>query len=245
MHEQARKWTEAWTVKEPPDLTRVDRVLCSLPRTPEVSLCIVVGAEELRSATLVMKHKAAGADDWLPCDIAALPRAWFNWAALIWDRVLAQGQVPSMWRRARVALIWKSRRGTRPITLLNAIWRAGARVIQSQLKPWVHPSHRRWCCWHFGAAALMQIRKAMADEASCFVQLDIASFFDSIHLPIFERALQHLRFPPSVMSVLLEFYAVSFFEALDWQLHPDFACDLGALGCFGRQAFKLLGGWTS
>ena len=196
--------------RSPPDLTRVDRVLCSLPRPPEVSLSIAVGAEELRSAALVMKHKAAGADDWLPCDIAALPRAWFNWAALIWDRILAQGQVPSIWRRARV-FIWKSRRGTRPITLLNAIWRAGARVIQSQLKPWV----QSWCDHRTAGGvagtsvqrALMQIRKAMADEASCFVQLDIASFFDSVHLPILQRALQHLRFPPSVMSVLLDFYA--------------------------------------
>ena len=138
-------------------------------------------------------------------------RPWFNWAALIWDRVLAQGQVPSIWRRARVALVWKSRRGTRPITLLNAIWRAGARVIQSQLKPWV----QSWCDHRTAGGvagtsvqhALMQIRKAMADEASCFVQLDIASFFDSIHLPILQRALQHLRFPPSVMSVLLDVYA--------------------------------------
>ena len=80
-------------------------------------------------------------------------------------------------------------------------------MIQSQLKPWV----QSWCdhgtaggCWQH---ALMQIRKAMADEASCFVQLDIASFFDSIQLPILQRALQRLRFPPSVMSVLLDFYA--------------------------------------
>ena len=211
VHEQARKWSEAWTVKKPPDLTRVDWVLGSLPRPPEVSLSIEVGAEELRSATLVMKHKAAGADDWLPCDIAALPRAWFNWAALIWDRILAQGQAPSIWRRARVALIWKSRRGTRPITLLNAIWRAGARVIQSQLKPWA----QSWCDHRTAGGvagtsvqhALMHIRKAIADEASCFVKLDIASFFDSIQLPILQRALQHLRFPPSVMSVLLDFYA--------------------------------------
>ena len=121
VREQAHKWTEAWTVKEPPDLTQVDRVLCSLPRPPEVSLQIAVGAEELRSATLVMKHKAAGADDWFFCDIG-LPSS--GTASLI--RVM-----PSIWRRARVALIWKSRRGTRPITLLSAIWRAGARVIQS------------------------------------------------------------------------------------------------------------------
>ena len=211
VHEQASKWTAAWTVKDPPDLTQVDRVLSSLPRPPEVPLSITVRAAELRSATLVMKHKAAGADDWLPCDIAALPRAWFSWAAQIWERILALGQVPSIWRRARVALIWKSRRGTRPITLLNAVWRAGARVIQAQLKPWV----QSWCDHRTAGGvagtsvqhALMQVRKAMADEASCFVQLDIASFFDSIHLPILERALQHLRFPQAVVSVLLDFYA--------------------------------------
>ena len=118
--------------------------------------------------------------------------------------------MPSIWRRARVALIWKSRRGTRPITLLNAIWRAGARVIQSQLKPWV----RSWCDHRSAGGiagtsvqqALMQIRKAMADEATCFVQLDITAYFDSIQLPVLQRALQHLHFPPAVLAVLLDFY---------------------------------------
>ena len=83
--------------------------------------------------------------------------------------------------------------------------------IQSQLKPWV----QSWCDHRAAGGvagtsvqhALMHIRKAIADEASCFVKLDIASFFDSIQLPILQRALQHLRFPPSVMSVLLDFYA--------------------------------------
>ena len=210
VHEQAKLWEQVWTAGEPPDLEQVDRVLRAVARPPEVPVTFAVGAEELRCATLAMKHKAAGADDWLPCDLAALPRAWFDWAALIWDRILAQGRVPSLWRRAKVALLWKSRRGTRPITLLNAIWRAGARVIQAQLRPWV----QSWCDHRSAGGiagtsvqqALMQIRKAMADEATCFAQLDITAYFDSIQLPVLKRALQHLRFPPVVLAVLLDFY---------------------------------------
>ncbi|CAE7528081.1 pol [Symbiodinium sp. CCMP2592] len=185
-------------------------LVSEIPRPPAQDLHLVIEAEALMRATSVMRGKAGGADGWLPSDLLQLPIAWFRWAAALWNRILATGKVPAQWRKARVALLWKKRRRTRPITLLCSLWRAGARVIQTQLGPWV----ASWAD-HTAAgglpgtsvqAALMQIRKAMTDGAVAFIQSDIKSYFDSIHIGAMQRALTHMRFPQPVLAVLTDFY---------------------------------------
>ncbi|CAE7541147.1 RE2 [Symbiodinium sp. CCMP2592] len=142
--------------------------------------------KDLQRAMAAMRGKGGGVDGWLRSELLKLPLAWFRWAASLWNRILVIGKVPAQRRKARVALLRKSRRRTRPITLLCSLWRAGTRVIQAQLGPWIDT----WAD-HTAAgglpgtsvqAALMQIRKAMTDGAVAFIQTDIKSSFDSIHM---------------------------------------------------------------
>ncbi|CAE7488209.1 unnamed protein product [Symbiodinium sp. CCMP2592] len=208
--EQADDWLRQWQAPFAGNLNAIDNVLSEIPRPPAQDLHLVIEAEALMCATSVMRGKAGGADGWLPSDLLQLPIAWFRWAAALWNRILATGKVPAQWRKARVTLLWKKRRRTRPITLLCSLWRAGARVIQTQLGPWV----ASWAD-HTAAgglpgtsvqAALMQIRKAMTDGAVAFIQSDIKSYFDSIHIGALQRALTHMRFPQPVLAVLTDFY---------------------------------------
>ena len=210
VREQAEVWTTTWTRPFSGNLDEIDAVLQEVPRPPPVDLQITIEADDLWRATSAMRGKAAGADGWLPTELLQLPEAWFRWAAQLWTQILRSGRVPGQWKRARVALLWKTRRRTRPITLLCSLWRAGTRVLQAQLGPWI----ASWAD-HTAAgglpgtgvqSALMQIRKAMADGAAAFIQTDIKGYFDHIHLTALRRAMRHMRFPPLILNVLEDFY---------------------------------------
>ena len=157
-----------------------------------------------------MRHKVGGPDDWQPRHLLKLPTAWWMLAADLWNHILHLGRVPSMWKEGCVALLWKTRQRTRPTTLLTAMWRAGARCLQRQLAPWVES----WKSAHDSGGlpgtsvqgALMQVHQAQHDGATHFVQMDVGSYFDSIHMDVLERAMAHLRFPAPILTLLKDFY---------------------------------------
>ena len=208
---QAEMWIDKWTAKGEPNLQAVAAVLSDIPRPQPVSLDFTLTGDDLRRATQAMQRKTGGPDDWQPTDLIHLPRSWFSWMARLWMAILRSGKVPIGWKQARVALLWKSRQRTRPISLLNAIWRAGTRVLQARLAPWIET----WADFHSAGglpktsvqAALQRIRRALDEGATCFVQTDVASFFDSIRMPVLRCALQHLHFPPELLRVLEDFYS--------------------------------------
>ena len=206
VREQAEVWTTTWTRPFSGNLDEIDAVLQEVPRPPPVDLQITIEADDLWRATSAMRGKAAGVDGWLPTELLQLPEAWFRWAAQLWTQILRSGRVPSQWKRARVALLWKTRRRTRPITLLCSLWRAGTRVLQAQLGPWIDHTAAGGLPGTGVQSALMQIRKAMADGAAAFIQTDIKGYFDHIHLTALRRAMQHMRFPPLILNVLEDFY---------------------------------------
>ena len=141
---QAEMWIDKWTAKGEPDLQAVAAVLRDIPRPQPVSLDFTLTGDDLRRATQAMQRKTGGPDDWQPTDLIHLPRSWFSWMARLWMAILRSGKVPIGWKQARVALLWKSRQRTRPISLLNAIWRAGTRVLQARLAPWIET----WADFH-------------------------------------------------------------------------------------------------
>eukprot|EP00439_Symbiodinium_sp_Y106_P001521 s14176_g1.t1 len=208
---QAEMWIDKWTAKGEPDLQAVAAVLRDIPRPQPVSLDFTLTGDDLRRATEAMQRKTGRPDDWQPTDLIHLPRSWFSWYRAETYAILRSGKVPIGWKQARVALLWKSRQRTRPISLLNAIWRAGTRVLQARLAPWIET----WADFNSAGglpktsvqAALQRIRRALDEGATCFVQTDVASFFDSIRMPVLRCALQHLHFPPVILRVLEDFYS--------------------------------------
>ena len=210
--EQAQLWAAKWQRPFNPDLSMIDGGLAEVPRPAAQTLVFEVTAEALRESMQVMRSKTGGADGWMPRDLLLLPMAWYRWAAALWAAILRLGRVPSSWRKARVVLLWKPQKRTRPITLLNAVWRAGARCLQRQLRPWVES-------WRDHGdvggvfdmsvqSALMQVQQAFRRRASHFLQMDVSAYFDTINHITLRRTLEHLRFPSDLLE-LLSFYTQS------------------------------------
>ena len=213
VREQARQWTEKWQRPFNPDLSIIDGVLAEVPRPAEHPIAFEFTAEALWESMRSMRSKTGGTDGWMPRDLLLLPRAWYRWAARLWEAILRIGRVPTSWCKARVVLLWKPQKRTRPITLLNAVWRAGAKCLQHQLRPWVES----WCD-HGDAggifdmsvqSALMQVQKAFRLGATHFLQMDVSAYFDSINHVTLRRTLEHLRFPSNLLDLLCSFYTSS------------------------------------
>ena len=211
--EQAQLWAAKWQRPFNHDLSMIDGVLAEVPRPAAQTLSFEVTAEALRESMQVMRSKTGGADGWMPRDLLLLPMAWYRWAAALWAAILRLGRVPSSWRKARVVLLWKPQKRTRPITLLNAVWRAGARCLQHQLRPWVES-------WRDHGdvggvfdmsvqSALMQVQQAFRRRASHFLQMDVSAYFDTINHITLRRTLEHLRFPSDLLELLCSFYTKS------------------------------------
>ena len=203
-------WTAQWSREALNDYASVDSILAGVSRPPACSSCLEFDAHELRKAMAVMKRKAGGADGWRPSSLLLLPTAWWQLAASLWRAVLQWCKVPSAWRHARVALIFKPNGSTRPITLLSALWRAGARCLKNRLKGWIaswrtHADAGGIPCTSV-ASALMQIRRAFDQGASHFVQADVAGYFDSISVPLLCQVLSHLRAPQALIDLITDFY---------------------------------------
>ncbi|CAE7264425.1 Pol [Symbiodinium sp. CCMP2456] len=161
----------------------------------------------LKAAMQSMHGKAAGADDWRPSEMIHLPWSWWDLASQLWSTIVEVRRVPCIWKQARVALLWKARQRTRPISLLPA---AGARCIKDQLKPWLDSWQESHVMGGLPATSvatsLMQIRRAFDEGCSCFAQLDIASYFDTIGPFVLRRRMAHLHLPQDISDLLGNFY---------------------------------------
>ena len=81
-----------------------------------------------------MSTKAGGADAWEPAQLLLLPDSFFAALAKMWAKVWATGTAPRRWCEVRVGLIEKRDGGWKPLSLLSAAWRAGARVAVQVLR---------------------------------------------------------------------------------------------------------------
>ena len=178
------------------------------PAATEVSSCIT--PEALRHAMRVMQHRASGPDSWKPQHLHLLPFRWWEWTARLWNLCISCEDIPAVWAQARIVMIKKTKGGYRPLTVSQAIWRAGARVLNANLAgwiaSWISPSDAGGVPGTSVQGALLQLNAAMRDGVSCAVQQDIAGFFDAIQLEAVEVLLCHLKAPAFLWPLLRSFY---------------------------------------
>ena len=159
---------------------------------------------------------------------------------------------------ARLRLLWKPRQRT--ITLLTAVWRAGARCLQFHLRTWVETwrdhGDAGGLCNTSVQSALMQVQQAFCRQTSHVLQMDISAYFDSICHETLRRTLHHLRFPQQPLDLLCNFYSHSDERSVGRSDHRhssvmpavafDFCCDcpcLAVLQCWGPLLWS--GCWAS
>ena len=66
-----------------------------------------------------------------------LPDWWWDLLADLWCKCIALGRVPPIWAHARVILLEKPGGAFGPLSIVSAIWRAGASVVASMIGPWL------------------------------------------------------------------------------------------------------------
>ncbi|CAE7531982.1 unnamed protein product, partial [Symbiodinium microadriaticum] len=235
--QQASNWMDKWGPDAPECSPMVHTILRQVPRPDWGDISFRFSGQALRAAMSKMKHKAAGADTWRPCDLLLLPERWYDMAAKLWERVMALRTVPHRWREATVTLLRKPGGKTRPITLLPAIWRAGTRCLLAQLRPWCNSWRSPRVAGIPGtsvAGGLGQLYSALQRGAKTVVTMDIEAFYDSIGLPTLCQALRHLKCPEALIQIIESFYkgARRIFQMNGACSRQWYDCNMGlAQGC--------------
>ncbi|CAE7196350.1 gcs-1 [Symbiodinium sp. CCMP2592] len=192
------------------DMQAMRDLLRPLPRPAGLEVVPNITPEALRRSMQSMRHRAAGPDAWKPGLLCSMPDLWWVWTSQLWNRCLACCDVPAQWAQARVVMIKKLKGGFRPLTISQAVWRAGARILNAQLSDWIgswrSPSDAGGIPGTSVSGALLQLNAAMRGGASVAVQQDIAGFFDAIQFEALEVLLSHLKAPPFLWPLLKAFY---------------------------------------
>ncbi|CAE7196323.1 Slc9a8 [Symbiodinium sp. CCMP2592] len=173
------------------DMQAMRDLLRPLPRPASLEVVPNIMPEALRRSMQSMRHRAAGPDAWKPGLLCSMPDLWW-------------------WAQARVVMIKKIKGGFRPLTVSQAVWRAGARILNAQLSDWIgswrSPSDAGGIPGTSVSGALLQLNAAMRGGANVAVQQDIAGFFDAIQFEALEVLLSHLNAPPFLWPLLKAFY---------------------------------------
>ncbi|CAE7226893.1 gcs-1 [Symbiodinium sp. CCMP2592] len=192
------------------DMQAMRDLLRPLPRPASLEVVPNITPEALRRSMQSMRHRAAGPDAWKPGLLCSMPDLWWVWTSQLWNRCLACCDVPAQWAQARVVMIKKIKGGFRPLTVSQAVWRAGARILNAQLSDWIgswrSPSDAGGIPGTSVSGALLQLNAAMRGGANVAVQQDIAGFFDAIQFEALEVLLSHLKAPPFLWPLLKAFY---------------------------------------
>lgn len=122
-----KDWTAIWRAPHP-----ADRHVQA-----EASPVVYVCAEGLLRCARQIKGKAGGADGHTLGPWLRLPTPWWEALLMLWNDVLASGDLPRRWVDARTALVNKEGGGHRPITITQVAWRLGMSCIMTQLTQWV------------------------------------------------------------------------------------------------------------
>ena len=101
-------------------------VLDHVPRPSPSNCDLQLDTCELRAAMRSMKDRSGGPDDWKAGHFLRLPPQWWHLFTSLWNHCVEHGALPQSWRDAKVVLLFKKKGGTRPITLTQLAWRAGA-----------------------------------------------------------------------------------------------------------------------
>ena len=206
---QEQVWMDKWAARPPSAPEDLEAILSQVPRPPVMrNFRFKLTGASLRAAAATMRNKSSGPDGWTATAMLALPQGWWQHAATLWARCLSLGTFPKLWLRGRSCLLWKANGKTRPITVLPLIWRAGAKVLNAQLRGW----SRSWqlssdvgaLAGSSVATALTQLQRELSQGCPGAVQQDVAGFFDSLGHDLTAKVLTHLRAPPELVR-LFEF----------------------------------------
>ena len=134
----AVEWPKRWHRNARPDGQALRRLLNDLdfPSARPAQTPTVDGSSLLRVARAAAR-KAAGLDGWKGSHWKALPKAFFDLLASIWNAVLDGAPLPAAWVQVRVCLILKDDGGMRPLAIAALAWRLGATCLVRQLTGWV------------------------------------------------------------------------------------------------------------
>ena len=204
---QAQVWIKKWRSQCSSSSldTQVDGILSQVPRPPPTNVTFVITASSLRDSVRSMRNTSCGPDGWETSALLRLPERWWRLAAVLWERVLNLSRVPVAWVRGRTALLWKPKGGTRPISVLPVIWRAGARLLNKHLHAWTASWRAHYDSGRVAGTsidtALQQLAKELQAGASVAVQQDVSSFFDSLEHRTTARILRHLRAPTTLVTL--------------------------------------------
>ena len=214
VREQGEVWKSKWTRRsdEPFDCMPLQRILTSLPRPEGAAVSLSITAEGLHKATKCMLHKACGPDQWDAASLLRLPCQFWEGLAAVWNQALSCGKVPRNWACVQVALLPKADNKTRPIGLCQLVWRAGARCLVKQLRPWASS----WASQHvFGAVpgvsttdCHIRLLEAWNRGVREYIKQGLSSFFDSISLEVLTPLLRHYGAPDALIEVLKSFYGM-------------------------------------
>ena len=201
-----------WTSVEPPNLPDLQRLLHQMGgHSAPVDLNLVWDAASLRKLAKSMCGKSAGIDGWSAEALVLLPEQWWTGFAALWNSIWCTGNVPSIWKYARVALVPKDAADWRPLAIASVLWRIGASFLVKGLRPWLSSvlDHRvsggvpgRSVCH-----AVLRIVDAIHNDAQCImVAQDLAKFFDSLQLEQVILIAMHFGAPPQLVPLLKSFY---------------------------------------
>ena len=198
----------------PVDLARVEELCAVLPRppAPDISFSLDV----LRRAVTKVGRTASGLDQWAAAAWSLLPDQFLFCLRALWQRCLAIGRLPHVWRHVRIALLTKPDGGTRPIAIAVCAYRACATATAVALRPWVAsfvPDALHGGVPGRSAASLHdQFFDHLAaahghDNLLCGAKVDIRQCFDRMDFEVTFRVCSRLGAPPGLVSVLRRFYA--------------------------------------
>ena len=208
---ESESWRAKWT-NQKPDCSNalLASVLEHVPRPPPATCDFNIEVEELRAAMSSMKDRSGGPDDWKAHHLLSLPPSWWHLFTTLWNHCIEHGTLPKSWREAKVVLLFKKKGGTRPITLTQLVWRAGAKCLTKRLRSWcltwMTPGDAGGLPGTSVEGALMQLSCALNDRVGVVVQQDIRGFFDAICVPDAIAILTHLRAPAPFIKLFGAFY---------------------------------------
>ena len=208
---ESEAWRNKWTSEEHTcNNALLASVLDHVPRPSPSNCDLKLETCELRAAMSSMKDRSSGPDDWKASHLLRMPLQWWHLFTSLWNHCIEHGALPQSWHDAKVVLLFKKKGGTRPITLTQLAWRAGAKCLTKRLRSWcltwMTPSDAGGLPGTSVEGALMQLSCALANRAGVVVQQDIRGFFDAIRVPDAITILSHLRAPAPFIKLFGVFY---------------------------------------
>ena len=207
-------WCNIWNVPQQAWCDNsMSHCLQRSPRNAPVNIHLSVSGLELYHAASLMKDKAAGPDGWVAKPLLELPQIWWDAVAELWTSVMKNGDIPARWVEARVALIPKPDGGTRPLGITSLMWRIGAKVYVSKLRPWVMSWANHQTLGGLAGRGVMDAHhrichatKSYHDNA-VYVSQDLSKFFDKVNIEQAALVLEHLQAPAEWVRLLKHFYS--------------------------------------